>query len=635
MFDNIEDLPIRPAFGTMRGVMHGVVLNSKPLPGHECISAQPPAELAHLHRPARLYAIWEHVLHLLRNPVEIHHLTGDMTVFNILGSAALIRSASGVLSPFLWMQESLDRPYLEMVDPKKVILQGMPWQWIWFNRVLGFAIQEYKTELELLHIPATVDEVNAYFTWVSRIFRNRIRQHADMSQVRRRIAATLALDPVARRRAHYGLPKGRMPNVATIRDYNNAVLLGAELDQLEHDAPDLLPLYMALGVADDFPTKGEPVQRLKAFFLAHGFKECDWRYIAKCDRRLILPMRHVYECDDVVTETLDYLRIVCDLGLREPIPEPLVTTLFSVWGNPALRSASYAKEYAVHRCYPHIMKLAVARFGKVDFDVLQEELLVIVRWAWDVKLTLTKEQRREGWPWLIKQARAHLAMLDAQERGRSERWPVPAQTLTVGPYQLRFLESSYDLWIEANAMRHCADRYVKKCKETDARIASVTVNQRRVATAMFTWIGEELKLTQIAGKANRPVTAAMSKSLQQLHIDGANERFKELPQEVPIICRRFSQTVEPDDDQVNLQSEFNLVDLKEEIEMTALVTNTGNFIREVEIKPVQAVADTFQVEFRSRLLTAKNPLEPQTNFSLSVDRAGLMELKALIERSLA
>jgi hypothetical protein len=69
--------------------------------------------------------------------------------------------------------------------------------------------------------------------------------------------------------------------------------------------------------------------------------------------------------------------------------------------------------------------------------------------------------------------------------------------------------------------------------------------------------------------------------------------------------------------------------------MTALVTNTGNFIREVEIKPVQAVADTFQVEFRSRLLTAKNPLEPQTNFSLSVDRAGLMELKALIERSLA
>ena len=68
--------------------------------------------------------------------------------------------------------------------------------------------------------------------------------------------------------------------------------------------------------------------------------------------------------------------------------------------------------------------------------------------------------------------------------------------------------------------------------------------------------------------------------------------------------------------------------------MTALVTNTGQFIREVEIKAVQALPDTFQVEFRSRLLTAKNPSESRKNFSLVLDREGLLELKATIERSL-
>ena len=69
--------------------------------------------------------------------------------------------------------------------------------------------------------------------------------------------------------------------------------------------------------------------------------------------------------------------------------------------------------------------------------------------------------------------------------------------------------------------------------------------------------------------------------------------------------------------------------------MTAMLTNTGNFIREVEITPVQAMADTFQVEFKSRLLTAKDPMAYQKNLSLMLDRAELLELKAVIERSLA
>jgi len=634
MFDNIEDLPIRPAFGTMRGVMQGVVLHARPVPGFECIGAQPPADLAHLHRPARLSVIWEHILHLLRNPVEVHHMSGDMTVFNILGSAALIRSASGVLSAFLWRQDSLDRPYIEMVREELFTLLGMPWRWVWLSRVLLFARQEYTMELELLHHPATEPEISAYFTWVEKIFIKRIRQHADMRQVRRRIAAALALDPAAMRRARHGLPFGSMPRVSTVRDYNTAIRLEAELDQLERDAPDLLPLYMAVGLASDFPKLGEPVQRLKAFFLAHGFKESHWRYITRCSPRLLLTMRHVYQGAELPEETLDFLRIVCDFGGREPVPPPLVTSLFSVWGNPAQRHCSYAEFYAVHCCYPHIMKLAAARFGKCDFDTLQDELLVIVRWAWDVKLTLTKEQRREGWPWLLEKAQAHLERLEAQERGKSECWTVPAKTFVVGPCHLRFLESSYDLWEEAMTMRHCVDRYVAKCKDGNVCIASVTVNQRRVATAMFSWSGEELNLIQIAGKANSTVSTAIRNGLRHLHITGASEQCQQLPLEVPLMCGRIQRET-AETDQHRGQIEFELSEVKEQITMAATITNTGTFIRDVEIKRIGAIADSFQVEFKSRLLTARNPLEQQVNFSLAVDRAGLLELKSLIERSLA
>lgn len=637
MFDYIEQLPIRPAFGTMRGVMEGVVLNSKRVGTGEWITAQPPASLAHLHRPARISAIWERVMDLLRNPVEVHHLSGNLDIFNILGSAVIARSESGLLTPYLWCQKSLDQPYIDEADPATVVLRNMPWRWIWLDRVLGFAMQEYSAELEFLHISASMEELSAYFKWANQVFRKRISRHADMAQVRRRIANALELDPETLRLASYGVPRGQLWSMTTVQDYTLAWLLRGELLQLEQDAPNLLPLYITLCNLMEHPEEGERVQHLKACLLANGFKESHWRFISKCNRRLLLPMRYVYRGQDVAEETLDYLRIVCDLGFQQQLPEPLLITLFSVWGNPAQRSHSYAAEYAVHRCYPHIMKLAAERFGRVDFDELEDELLAIIRWSWDVKLSLTKDQRREGWPWLLKQARAHLAMLDAKERGQTVKWKVPTQVHTVGPFQLRFLESSYDLWDESQAMRHCVDRYVQRCQESNARIASVTCGQRRVATAMFIWSDDQLKLVQIAGKANRPVSMVMTKSLGKLQIKCADEQVKAIPLEAPIICRREhmpAEEIEAISDS-NAQAESPIPVQKEVTTMTALLTNTGSFIREVNIKPVQAIADTFQVEFKSRLLTARNPLAYQKNFSLILDRSALLELKAIIERSLA
>jgi hypothetical protein len=297
----------------------------------------------------------------------------------------------------------------------------------------------------------------------------------------------------------------------------------------------------------------------------------------------------------------------------------------------------YATEYGVHRCYPHIMKLAVARFGTVDFDVLQGELLAIIRWAWDVRLKLTVEQRREGWFWLCKQALTHREKLDAKVQGLNMTWQVPADTHAVGNYELRFLASAYDLWEEAKTMHHCVDTYVRTCQTSTARIASVSNNQRRVATAMFSWSGDKLELAQITGTSNRPVSMALTKALEVLHVDGANDRFESLPQDVrsglladnrPFDIARIVEA------RVRPEVTTNLTVEKRDLHMTALLTHTGDFVREAQITPVAAIANTFQIEFRSRLLTAKNPKETQRNFSMSLDRDGLLALKRLIDESL-
>lgn len=158
-----------------------------------------------------------------------------------------------------------------------------------------------------------------------------------------------------------------------------------------------------------------------------------------------------------------------------------------------------------------------------------------------------------------------------------------------------------------------------------------------MATAMFNWTGDALTLTQITSKANQPVSASLRKALEVLHIDGATAHFESLSLEVR------SEFVEPElvdiarlvEEQIRPGVVSNLPVEKKENHMTAFLTITGDFIREVEITPIHAIANTYHIEFKSRLLTAKNPKEYQKNFSLTVDGDGLLELKALIERSLA
>lgn len=68
--------------------------------------------------------------------------------------------------------------------------------------------------------------------------------------------------------------------------------------------------------------------------------------------------------------------------------------------------------------------------------------------------------------------------------------------------------------------------------------------------------------------------------------------------------------------------------------MTTILSSTGNFVREVALKPIAALDHTYQLEFSSRLATAKNPLESKKNFDLMLTRDELMVLKNLIEQTI-
>ena len=68
--------------------------------------------------------------------------------------------------------------------------------------------------------------------------------------------------------------------------------------------------------------------------------------------------------------------------------------------------------------------------------------------------------------------------------------------------------------------------------------------------------------------------------------------------------------------------------------MKRTLSTTGDFVREVEIRPVTAIANTFHLEFSSQLATARNPLEQMKNFDLQLTRDELLAFSQMVLQAL-
>ena len=64
--------------------------------------------------------------------------------------------------------------------------------------------------------------------------------------------------------------------------------------------------------------------------------------------------------------------------------------------------------------------------------------------------------------------------------------------------------------------------------------------------------------------------------------------------------------------------------------MKTTITQTGDFQREVQVEPVDAVPGSYLLQFNSQLASARNPQEWQRNFGLVLQRQELQTLRDAI-----
>jgi hypothetical protein len=65
--------------------------------------------------------------------------------------------------------------------------------------------------------------------------------------------------------------------------------------------------------------------------------------------------------------------------------------------------------------------------------------------------------------------------------------------------------------------------------------------------------------------------------------------------------------------------------------MKTIISQNDSFVREAVIDPIDCLAGHFSLQFRSVLLTARNPGASNCNFEAILEREGLQSLKDLLD----
>ena len=249
---------LRPLFG-VRPAVPWELQEQSPSWRSDVPSWRPPKHLLQFHRPVLVASLWQRLMTAVREPVRIWSADDDGRIVEVLCTARVRRHRDGTLS--VQLRDLGDEGFLQWVDAldDKVMLTGMPVGFMWLDLLRKAALVEIVQNARRLGIPRTGDVAGAYAHELFEHFRRRLLRHADLPEMRRKVAAALELDLDAVRIARRLLSVPTPPySGIRLAEYNTALRHKSALIKLEREMPQLVPLYAAVAGRDGFSCASRP-----------------------------------------------------------------------------------------------------------------------------------------------------------------------------------------------------------------------------------------------------------------------------------------------------------------------------------------------------------------------------------------
>jgi hypothetical protein len=397
-------------------------------------------------------SLWERLRQVMDDPVQVLTWRGDKRVVHVLRHWVLVVWASGRITPLYWSARTCGLFTLRPVDPDSLNLFHLGSRSDW--------LAGHRDATSREHVQAHVAQGGSYRAQAPRLNNSQnfsalhplVMDHVRQSRLDTRIRDAFSLDGEVLRWVHSLVCLKRTPSSSevTVRAYNWVVRQRQALETVKREAPQLLQWYAACARDVRFPTKGEPVQRLKRHLLDLGLGRTGWRLALKDGHKVWRQAFHEFEpMRGMLGQALDLLKTHAVLGQGTLLPEGLFDRLTKQLGPPTW---GWHDEGAV---LTHVAGLWRAQPPQTEAEHADWEGVLTWMAKEGVPTRLNAWQRRHGLAYLVRRA-------NAWRQREERRWQATLKPLYVwhdtverDGWRLVFMRTRRDLIEEGEAMGNC------------------------------------------------------------------------------------------------------------------------------------------------------------------------------------
>ncbi len=349
----------------------------------------------------------------------------------------------------------------------------------------------------------------------------------DLRAMRRTIAAAMDYHPV-----HWGRAvqfTHAAADDSALVDYNLAIRLAPQLDALQREAPNLMGPWFALARDGFLRTDTEPKAALKRYVCSRVGGERTWRALAASPARVwtTWTSRSRRAASTAIDDTAE---LVKQFASSEAVPPQLMRALTRRL-DPTV---SLVKRIREGRCrhYPFALRAAKAAIAGGTWPRFLAELDEVDAWFDLEPPALDKLQRRRGWHWLARKARAWAEMQRLRHRA-SEALAPELPPLVLAGYEFSAATTPFHLWMAGRELRNCLgmpswSRWIADGeallviarRSHDARaVAAIELREGRPGSA--------LRVERALGFANGPAPLEVARLLPRvaLHFNARGARL--------------------------------------------------------------------------------------------------------------
>ncbi len=468
------------------------------------LRASPPAHLRLLHAPQLANGIWEQLQSHLARPVKTVILDNGARAVEVLGTAVFMCGRSGQLHPFLYEGTG------ELIchGSEWVMVTEIPYGTAWLDRLTLNLVKARCEGPEYL--------VEAYAKCLAKAAKRQLSSAVDMRKVRSQVAEALALDDDAWRLCHRLKVGSPLENKASLWQYNICLRNKAALLEFERVAPGALGIYAVLCERHDFPSQGEPTQRLKRFLADAGLNASTWSLVLNSGTSILNLVRQFYR-GPWSYAVVDALQVMQGLGIAKALPVWLSQAIFADWGHAGARRESYFKLLRPSLGNLRHLVVCVQQLHEKPNEQLEEQVVKVVHWLNEPeRRALTRTQRQGGWDYLVREANAFHRLREERAKARGVTWQVPFESLDTGSLRLVAISTGVQLLEEGRSMRNCAADLTRACADGALLLVSVfQPDARHIATASYRVLEDKWVLFEAKGPTNRSLPLGIMEKLRQ------------------------------------------------------------------------------------------------------------------------